>query len=105
MTLVSRKFYLKNQFLKAEACLHNEFCRLVNNVKDNVSKDLHEEGPLWPHGKASSSERRGAPGLKPDSTEDPPCLWAWCTLNLMWAKRSSAGVVLERQRASSGVVI
>ncbi|GBM18536.1 hypothetical protein AVEN_252309-1 [Araneus ventricosus] len=35
-------------------------------------------------------------GSKPDSTEDPPCIWDWRTLNLMlWVKRPPIGVVLK----------
>ncbi|GBM71090.1 hypothetical protein AVEN_146305-1 [Araneus ventricosus] len=52
---------------------------------------------------------RRVPGLKPDSTEEPPCKWVWCTLNpsaphvlpLVWCES------LERERggASSDVVL
>ncbi|GBL57887.1 hypothetical protein AVEN_160927-1 [Araneus ventricosus] len=34
-------------------------------------------------GKTTSRIRgRRVPSSKPDSAEGPPCLWAWCTLNL-----------------------
>ncbi|GBM13039.1 hypothetical protein AVEN_207310-1, partial [Araneus ventricosus] len=34
------------------------------------------------------------PSSKPDSTKDPPCLWARYTLNMTsWVKRHLAGVV------------
>ncbi|GBM29059.1 hypothetical protein AVEN_209566-1 [Araneus ventricosus] len=34
------------------------------------------------------------PGSKPDSTEDPPCMWACCTPNHTWGtKRPPAGVM------------
>ncbi|GBO29918.1 hypothetical protein AVEN_274532-1 [Araneus ventricosus] len=26
------------------------------------------------------------PGSKLDPTNEPPCLWFWCTLNLMWVR-------------------
>ncbi|GBL99812.1 hypothetical protein AVEN_162825-1 [Araneus ventricosus] len=30
---------------------------------------------------------------KPDSTEDPPCMWLWCTPNVTsWVKRPPLGV-------------
>ncbi|GBM36545.1 hypothetical protein AVEN_65078-1 [Araneus ventricosus] len=48
------------------------------------------EGPPWPSGKIWELE---APVSKPDSIEYPPCLGAWCTLNLTWVKRTPAGVV------------
>ncbi|GBL75495.1 hypothetical protein AVEN_194668-1 [Araneus ventricosus] len=38
------------------------------------------KGSWWPSGRASSSVAEGS-RLKPDSTEDPPCMWACCTLN------------------------
>ncbi|GBM41090.1 hypothetical protein AVEN_28861-1 [Araneus ventricosus] len=50
---------------------------------------------------------RRVPGLKPNSTKDPPCMCAWCTLNLpSWIKRLSVGVVRKfgEEDASSGVV-
>ncbi|GBN98983.1 hypothetical protein AVEN_196859-1 [Araneus ventricosus] len=34
------------------------------------------------------SRLRRVPCSKPDYTEEPSCLWAWYTLNLMWIKRS-----------------
>ncbi|GBN91452.1 hypothetical protein AVEN_14731-1 [Araneus ventricosus] len=50
-------------------------------------------------------QSRRIPGSKPDSTEDPPCLWARCTLNLAWVKRASAGGMQKFgvRGASSGV--
>ncbi|GBL95494.1 hypothetical protein AVEN_54103-1 [Araneus ventricosus] len=37
---------------------------------------------------------RRARGSMPDSTEEPPCMRAWCTLNLTsWIKRPHAGMV------------
>ncbi|GBM04816.1 hypothetical protein AVEN_20246-1 [Araneus ventricosus] len=51
---------------------------------------------------------RRVPGSKPESTEDPPYLRAWCTLNLTsWVKRPPAGVVwkLGEESASSGVIL
>ncbi|GBM18182.1 hypothetical protein AVEN_151722-1 [Araneus ventricosus] len=37
---------------------------------------------------------RRAPGSKPDSIEDPPCIWAWCTLNpTPWVNRPPTGMV------------
>ncbi|GBL90855.1 hypothetical protein AVEN_27970-1 [Araneus ventricosus] len=44
-------------------------------------------------GKFLASQPNGSMS-KPDSTEDPPCLWAWSTLNPMWIKHSPAGVEL-----------
>ncbi|GBO43090.1 hypothetical protein AVEN_3608-1 [Araneus ventricosus] len=33
------------------------------------------------------------PGSKPESSKQPPCMWAWCTLRLAsWVKRPPAGV-------------
>ncbi|GBM21238.1 hypothetical protein AVEN_265833-1 [Araneus ventricosus] len=29
---------------------------------------------------------RKIPHAKPESTDDPPCLWAWCRLNLTWVE-------------------
>ncbi|GBM43676.1 hypothetical protein AVEN_78042-1 [Araneus ventricosus] len=47
------------------------------------------------------------PGSKLDSTEDPRCLWAWCSPNLMWVKRPPASAVrnLGERSPSSGVII
>ncbi|GBM63395.1 hypothetical protein AVEN_82250-1 [Araneus ventricosus] len=46
-------------------------------------------------GKVSASGPE-VPGSNPDSTEDPRCMWAWCTLNLSsWVKRPPAGVEQE----------
>ncbi|GBO00929.1 Maltase-glucoamylase, intestinal [Araneus ventricosus] len=36
----------------------------------------------------SRLRKRRVPCSKPDFTEEPSCLWAWCALNLMWIKRS-----------------
>ncbi|GBM75711.1 hypothetical protein AVEN_36105-1 [Araneus ventricosus] len=37
---------------------------------------------------------RRVPGSKPDSTEDPSFMWAWCTLNrTSWLKHPPTGVV------------
>ncbi|GBL77041.1 hypothetical protein AVEN_12692-1 [Araneus ventricosus] len=37
---------------------------------------------------------RRVPGSIPDSNENPPCMWVWCTLNLTsWAKSPPAAVV------------
>ncbi|GBL89048.1 hypothetical protein AVEN_255191-1 [Araneus ventricosus] len=55
-----------------------------------------------------SSRLRGrrVPGSKPDSTEEPPCKWVWCTLNpsgpnfLVWC-----GAEVRRGGASSSVVL
>ncbi|GBM91473.1 hypothetical protein AVEN_229749-1 [Araneus ventricosus] len=35
---------------------------------------------------------RMAKTRNPHPTEDPPCLWAWCTVNMTWVKRPPAGV-------------
>ncbi|GBN81855.1 hypothetical protein AVEN_32179-1 [Araneus ventricosus] len=51
---------------------------------------------------------RRAPGSKPDSTEEPPCMWARCTPNhTQWAKRPHADVEwkLREVGTSSGVVL
>ncbi|GBL89508.1 hypothetical protein AVEN_87845-1 [Araneus ventricosus] len=46
--------------------------------------------PRWPSGKVSASGQ----GSRPDSTEDPPCMWACCTLNhAQSVKRPPGGVV------------
>ncbi|GBN92732.1 hypothetical protein AVEN_148461-1, partial [Araneus ventricosus] len=45
----------------------------------------------WPSVKVSGQR---VPSSKPDSTKDPPCMWARYTLNLTsWVKRHLAGVV------------
>ncbi|GBN91168.1 hypothetical protein AVEN_3515-1, partial [Araneus ventricosus] len=44
---------------------------------------------------------RRSPGSKPDSTEDMPCLWARCTLNLSWVKFPLAEVVRKFGEAGS----
>ncbi|GBM88610.1 hypothetical protein AVEN_174344-1, partial [Araneus ventricosus] len=42
----------------------------------------------WPSGKVAAS------GIKPNSPEDPPCMWVWRTLNrTSWVNRPFAGVV------------
>ncbi|GBL93218.1 hypothetical protein AVEN_42665-1 [Araneus ventricosus] len=49
---------------------------------------------LGPDGLRSRLRRRRVPSVNPDFTEDPSCMWACCTLNLMsWANRCPAGVV------------
>ncbi|GBN47791.1 hypothetical protein AVEN_272754-1 [Araneus ventricosus] len=52
----------------------------------------------WPSVRSRIRSQR-APGLKPDSTEDSPCLWAWCTLHLTWIEPPPSGVarMLERE--------
>ncbi|GBM97435.1 hypothetical protein AVEN_180387-1, partial [Araneus ventricosus] len=45
---------------------------------------------------------------KPDSTKDPPCMWAWWTLDQkQWIKRTPGAVLrkLVERGASSGVVL
>ncbi|GBO16414.1 hypothetical protein AVEN_117026-1, partial [Araneus ventricosus] len=55
----------------------------------------------------SQLRSRRATGSKPDSTENPPCMWAQGALNLTRLKRPFAGVVqkFEEGGASSGVVL
>ncbi|GBN12133.1 hypothetical protein AVEN_4129-1 [Araneus ventricosus] len=50
---------------------------------------------------------RKAPGSKPESPEDPPCLWQWCTLHLTCVKRVPVGVMRKfgEAVASSGVYL
>ncbi|GBL91671.1 hypothetical protein AVEN_71325-1 [Araneus ventricosus] len=48
--------------------------------------------PRWPECKVSALEPR-FPSSKPDSTNDPSCMWVWCMLNLTSrVKLPSAGV-------------
>ncbi|GBL81539.1 hypothetical protein AVEN_143787-1 [Araneus ventricosus] len=50
-------------------------------------------GPGWPSGWSRLRGRRVS-GLKPDSIEDPPRMWAWFTLYLTsCVKRPSTNVV------------
>ncbi|GBN49616.1 hypothetical protein AVEN_157215-1, partial [Araneus ventricosus] len=45
---------------------------------------------------------RRPPGSKPDSTKDPPCMWACFRLNHMYScKHSADGGSLERGHSSS----
>ncbi|GBM30294.1 hypothetical protein AVEN_52698-1 [Araneus ventricosus] len=56
----------------------------------------------------SCLQNRRLPGSNPDSIEDAPCTWAWCTLNLtMRVKRPPPGAVLKSEEggASSGIVL
>ncbi|GBL79578.1 hypothetical protein AVEN_18146-1 [Araneus ventricosus] len=50
---------------------------------------------------------RRALGSKSPSTDDPPCLRAWCTLKMVWVKRPPTGVMQKFgvEDASSGVVL
>ncbi|GBM84579.1 hypothetical protein AVEN_187989-1 [Araneus ventricosus] len=58
-------------------------------------------GPRWPSGKALASGRR-APGSKPDSTEEPPRMWACYTPNhTQGCKPPPSGVV---QKLGEGVL-
>ncbi|GBM71492.1 hypothetical protein AVEN_243104-1 [Araneus ventricosus] len=47
------------------------------NIKDYV---------WWPNDKVLASEKEVS-RFETRFHEDPPCLWAWCTLNLTWVKR------------------
>ncbi|GBO11103.1 hypothetical protein AVEN_48464-1 [Araneus ventricosus] len=54
------------------------------------------ECPRWSSGKISVSEPEGS-RFETDSSEDLPCFWAWCTLNLTLVERPLVRV-LERKR-------
>ncbi|GBN72886.1 hypothetical protein AVEN_115687-1 [Araneus ventricosus] len=61
-------------------------------------------------GLALRSQLQGwrVPGSEPDLTENPLCIWAWCTLNLTSSvKRPPTGVVRKFGEgiARSGVVL
>ncbi|GBM43566.1 hypothetical protein AVEN_67078-1, partial [Araneus ventricosus] len=46
---------------------------------------------------------RRVPDSKPEATKEPPCMLAWCTLNLMFVgQMSPAGVVRKFGEASAG---
>ncbi|GBL80559.1 hypothetical protein AVEN_225252-1 [Araneus ventricosus] len=66
----------------------------MSGCTNNLSKDSGPSiWPRWPSGKVSVSGRR-VQCSKPDSTEDLPSVWAWCTLNLMsWVKHPPEGAV------------
>ncbi|GBN37824.1 hypothetical protein AVEN_228009-1 [Araneus ventricosus] len=49
----------------------------------------------WPSGKLRLSNRR-TPGSKPESTEDPPSMWACCApYDAVWVKRLPAASALK----------
>ncbi|GBM90895.1 hypothetical protein AVEN_155328-1 [Araneus ventricosus] len=51
----------------------------------------------WPRPVRSRLRSRRAPGLKPDSTEEQPCIWTCFALNYTkWIKRPPAGVEIWR---------
>ncbi|GBM03066.1 hypothetical protein AVEN_14572-1 [Araneus ventricosus] len=52
---------------------------------------MNSLGTRWPSGRSRFRILR-VPGSKPDSTEDPSCLWAWCMLILTWVKFPSDSV-------------
>ncbi|GBL96241.1 hypothetical protein AVEN_118776-1 [Araneus ventricosus] len=51
-------------------------------IKESQTSDMptREARPRCSCGKDSASDRR-VPSSKPDSTEDPQCMWACCTPN------------------------
>ncbi|GBM87223.1 hypothetical protein AVEN_129738-1 [Araneus ventricosus] len=63
-------------------------------VLDIISRPV-SRGPRWPSGKASASGRRD-PDSKPDCTEDPPCMWACCTLNNSEVAKRPPACMLRR---------
>ncbi|GBM89445.1 hypothetical protein AVEN_133594-1 [Araneus ventricosus] len=56
----------------------------------------------WPDGKVSATGPKPA-GSKPDSTEDPPCIWACSVAAFRTGVRGTRSVLLGHMRASKSI--
>ncbi|GBM02017.1 hypothetical protein AVEN_269606-1 [Araneus ventricosus] len=96
--------YVENFRIQRSLCnpASLEFRRLqtmsIYNLRSNYLPNLAALIPTLCRGSGDLMVRSRpwiwkAPGPKPDSPEDAPCLWAWCMPNLMWVKHPHYGVV------------